>query len=90
MKQKTVKGIVLDFVEANGPQSYKKLKEVVLIAAGQPLSRNEYGSSYLDQVSNGSACNPSLRYGNRFLVQMEDGLYHLMKWDGIGKVSAIN
>lgn len=78
MKKKTVRTMVLDFVEANGPQTYKKLKEVVLIVAGQPLNRNEYGSSYLDQVSPSSVCNPT-RNENRYLVKKEDGRYHLTR-----------
>ena len=53
-KRKTVRSIVLDFVQQNGPQPYNTLKKVVLIAAGQPLNRHEYGSSYLDQVSGNS------------------------------------
>ena len=77
-KNKSVRTIVLDFVEANGPQPYNTLKKVVLIAAGQPLTRHDYGSSYLDQVSYSSVCFPT-RNDNRYLQKMEDNLYYLMK-----------
>lgn len=76
MKQKTVRSIVLDFVQQNGPQPYNTLKKVVLIAAGQPLTRHEYGSSYLDQVSSSSVCFPT-RYESRYLVKGDDDLYRL-------------
>lgn len=76
-KRKTVRSIVLDFVQQNGPQPYNTLKKVVLIAAGQPLNRHEYGSSYLDQVSGNSVCFPT-RNESRYLVKMSDDLYHLV------------
>lgn len=75
-KNKTVRSIVLDFVQQNGPQPYNTLKKVVLIAAGQPLNRHEYGSSYLDQVSASSVCFPT-RNDSRYLVKREDGLYEI-------------
>ncbi len=77
-KNKTVRTILLDFVEANGPQTWNDLKKVVLIASGQPLNRHEYGSSYLDQVSGSSVCFPT-RNESRYLVKKSDGLYHLVK-----------
>lgn len=76
-KRMTVRSIVLDFVQANGPQTYNALKKVVLTVMGQPLTRHEYGSSYLDQVSSSSVCNPT-RNESRYLVKMADGLYHLV------------
>lgn len=76
MKHKSIRTILLDFVAANGPQTYNTLHKVVLTVAGQPLTRNEYGSSYLDQVSGSSVCNPT-RNESRYLVKKEDGLYHL-------------
>ena len=76
-KRMTVRSIVLDFVQANGPQTYNALKKVVLTVMGQPLTRHEYGSSYLDQVSSSSVCNPT-RNESRYLVKMDDGLYHLV------------
>lgn len=76
-KRKTVRSIILDFVQANGPQTYNTLHKVVLTVSGQPLTRNEYGSSYLDQVSSSSVCNPT-RNESRYLVKKADGLYHLV------------
>lgn len=77
-KNKTVRTILLDFVENNGPQTWNTLHKVVLTVAGQPLTRNEYGSSYLDQVSESSVCFPT-RNESRYLVKKSDGLYHIVK-----------
>jgi len=78
-KNKTVRTILLDYVENNGPQTWNTLHKVVLTVSGQPLTRNEYGSSYLDQVSEGtSVCFPT-RNESRYLVKKSDGLYHIVK-----------
>ena len=74
---KSIRTILLDFVQANGPQTWNSLHKVVLTVAGQPLTRNEYGSSYLDQVSvNSSVCFPTLSEP-RYLEKMDDGMYYL-------------
>jgi hypothetical protein len=75
-KNKTVRTVLLDFVAANGPQTWSNLHKVVLTVAGQPLTRNEYGSSYLDQVSYSSVCFPT-RNESRYLVRKSDGKYYL-------------
>lgn len=78
MKRKTTRTILLDYVENNGPQSWNELHNVVCIANGQPMTRNEYGSSYLDQVSkHSSVCYPT-RNEKRFLVRCNDGLYRIV------------
>jgi len=77
-KNKTVRTILLDFVDANGPQTWNELHKVVLTVSGQPLTRNEYGSSYLDQVSEASVCNPTRRE-KRYLRRRADGLYEIVK-----------
>lgn len=77
MKHKTVRTILLDFVQANGAQTYNALHKVVLTVTGQPLTRHEYGSGYLDQVSSSSVCRPT-RNESRYLVKKADGLYHLV------------
>jgi len=74
---KSIRTILLDFVAANGPQTWNNLHRVVLTVAGQPLTRNEYGSSYLDQVSESSVCFPT-RNERRYLQRGRDGLYRLM------------
>lgn len=75
---KSIRTILLDFVQANGPQTWNSLHKVVLTVAGQPLTRNEYGSSYLDQVSyNSSVCFPT-NSEPRYLEKGEDGMYYLM------------
>ena len=74
---KSIRTILLDFVQANGPQTWNSLHKVVLTVAGQPLTRNEYGSSYLDQVSvNSSVCFPTMSEP-RYLEKMDDGMYYL-------------
>ena len=76
-KYKSIRTILLDFVANNGPQTWNELHKVVLTVAGQPLTRNEYGSSYLDQVSEGtSVCFPT-RTERRYLYKREDGLYDI-------------
>lgn len=77
-KNRSVRSIVLDFVSANGPQTWKTLHEVVLTVQGRSLNDRNYGSSYLDQVSSGSVCVPT-RHDTRHLVKNEtDGKYYLM------------
>lgn len=75
-KNKSIRTILLDFVQANGPQTWTSLHRVVLTVAGQPLTRNEYGSSYLDQVSESSVCFPT-RNERRYLVKGNDGMYRI-------------
>ena len=75
-KNKSMRTILLDFVAANGPQTWNALHKVVLTVAGQPLTRKEWGSGYLDQVSTSSVCFPTRDEG-RFLEKRQDGLYHL-------------
>ena len=78
MKNKTIRTILLNFVKVNGPQTWNTIHRVVLTVAGQPLTRNEYGSSYLDQVSVGtSVCFPT-RNERRYLAKKADGKYYLM------------
>ena len=77
-KNKTVRSILLDFVEANGPQTWRNLQKVVLTVNGQPLNYHKYGSSYLDQVSKSSSvCFPT-QTESRYLVRKEDGMYHIV------------
>ena len=76
MKHNSMRTILLDFVQANGPQSWNSLHKVVLTVAGQPLTNKHWGSGYLDQVSYSSVCYPT-RNERRYLVRLDDGLYHL-------------
>lgn len=78
MKNKTMRTILLDFVEANGPQTWSNLHRVVLTVAGRNLNENHWGIGYLDQVSTGSVCFPT-RHENRYLVRKSDGMYYLAK-----------
>ena len=75
-KYKTMRTILLDFVQANGPQNWSDLHRVVLTVAGRNLNDNHGGISYLDQVSAGSVCFPT-RNEPRYLVKREDGLYEI-------------
>lgn len=76
-KKKSVRNILINFVIANGPQTYKQLHTLVLAVAGQPITRNEYGSSYLDKYSWGtSACLPTDTDSRHLLKSEVDGLYH--------------
>jgi hypothetical protein len=76
MKNKTMRTIILDFVEANGPQTWSDLHRVVLTVAGRNLNENHWGIGYLDQVSAGSVCFPT-RNENRYLVKGRDGMYRI-------------
>lgn len=75
-KNRSIRSILLNYVKNNGPQTWNSLHRVVLTVAGQPLTRNEYGSSYLDQVSENSVCLPT-RNESCYLVRGTDGLYRL-------------
>jgi hypothetical protein len=77
-KNKTMRTILLDFVQANGPQSWSELHRVVLTVAGRNLNDNHWGIGYLDQVSTGSVCFPT-RNESRYLVKRKDGLYEIAK-----------
>lgn len=76
MKNKTMRTIILDFVEANGPQTWSDLHRVVLTVAGRNLNENHWGIGYLDQVSESSVCFPT-RNERRYLQRGYDGLYRL-------------
>ena len=75
-KNKTMRTILLDFVQANGPQTWSDLHRVVLTVAGRNLNDNHWGIGYLDQVSTGSVCFPT-KNESRYLVKREDGLYEI-------------
>ena len=75
-KNKTMRTILLDFVQANGPQTWTDLHRVVLTVAGRNLNDNHWGIGYLDQVSTGSVCFPT-RNESRYLVKRQDGLYEI-------------
>lgn len=76
-KNKTMRTILLNFVEANGPQSWTSLHKVVLTVAGRNLNENHWGIGYLDQVSSGSVCFPT-KNDSRYLSKDADGMYHLV------------
>ncbi len=77
-KNKSIRTILLDFVQANGPQTWSDLHRVVLTVAGRNLNDNHWGIGYLDQVSTGSVCFPT-RNESRYLVKREDGLYEIAR-----------
>ena len=79
MKTKSVRNIVLSYVQNQGPSSWNELQKVVCIAAGQPLGNVHYGSSYLDRVSEGTSAMLPTKTDSRYLVKSHvDGLYHLV------------
>ena len=75
-KNKTMRTILLDYVAANGPQTWSELHRVVLTVAGRNLNENHWGIGYLDNVSTSSVCCPT-RNESRYLRQM-GGKYYLM------------
>ena len=75
-KYKTMRTILLDFVQANGPQNWSDLHRVVLTVAGRNLNDSHWGIGYLHNVSTGSVCFPT-RNEPRYLVKREDGLYEI-------------
>lgn len=77
MKNKTIRDVVINFVKANGPQPHSTLRDIVLVAAGQPLTRRNYGTSYIDYVSFGTSALLPTTTDSQHLVQSKvDGLYH--------------
>jgi len=77
-KNRTMRTILLDYVQANGPQTWSDLHRVVLTVAGRNLNENHWGIGYLDQVSTGSVCFPT-RSDRRYLQKGRDGFYRLME-----------
>ena len=53
-RNKTVRTILLDYVAANGPQTWSELHRVVLTVAGRNLNESHWGIGYIDNVSSGS------------------------------------
>lgn len=79
MKQnKTMRTILLDYVAANGPQTWSELHRVVLTVAGRNLNDRHWGIGYLDQVSTSSVCFPT-RNESRYLAKRKDGLYEIRR-----------
>ena len=75
-RNKTMRTILLDYVAANGPQTWSELDRVVLTVAGHNLNEKHWGIGYLDNVSPGSVCFPT-RNESRYLRQV-GGKYYLM------------
>lgn len=80
MRNKTMRTILLDFVQANGLQTWSDLHRVVLTVAGRNLNDRHWGISYLDRVSTGSVCFPT-RNESRYLAKRKDGLYEIRRID---------
>lgn len=79
LKNKSIRDVVINYVKANGPATHSELHTVVLVAAGQPITRREYGSSYIDKVSYGtSALLPTATDSRHLVKSHHDGLYHLV------------
>ena len=75
-RNKTMRTILLDYVAANGPQTWSELHRVVLTVAGRNLNENHWGIGYLDKVSSSSVCFPT-KSESRYLRQV-GGKYYLM------------
>ena len=75
-RNKTMRTILLDYVAANGPQTWSELHRVVLTVAGRNLNEKHWGIGYLDNVSSGSVCFPT-RHESRYLLKMGEK-YHLV------------
>ena len=75
-RNKTMRTILLNYVAANGPQTWSELHRVVLTVAGHNLNEKHWGIGYLDNVSPGSVCFPT-RNESRYLRQV-GGMYYLM------------
>ena len=75
-RNKTMRTILLDYVAANGPQTWSELHRVVLTVAGRNLNENHWGIGYLDKVSASAVCCPT-RSESRYLRQVR-GKYYLM------------
>ena len=78
MRKKTMRTILLDFVQVNGPQTWSDLHRVVLTVAGRNLNDRHWGIGYLDQVSTSSVCFPT-RNESRYLTKRKDGLYEIRR-----------
>ena len=75
-KNKTMRTILLDYVAANGPQTWSELHRVVRTVAGRNLNENQWGIGYLDNVATSSVFFAT-RNESRYLRQV-GGKYYLM------------
>lgn len=81
MKNRTVRSIVLNYVEANGPQTWTELHKVVLTVAGKNVSdpkNNHWGIGYLDFCSSGSLLFPTKKDSRYLVLSHVDEKYHLI------------
>lgn len=79
IKNRSVRNIVINFVKANGPATWTQLHKVVLAVTGQPLTRSNYGSCYLDKYSRGtSACLPTATDPSYLVWSEVDNKYHVV------------
>ena len=69
-KGKTIRSMILDYVEANGSQTKKDLYRVMLTIAGQNINRKAWGVCYLDNVSYGTSVFLPTKSDKRYLKQV--------------------
>lgn len=67
---KSIRSMIINYVEANGSQTKKDLYRIMLTLAGQNINRKAWGVSYLDNVSFGNSVFIPTRSDKRYLKQI--------------------
>ena len=83
--EKTIRHRILDFVEANGPQTKDDLYRIMLTIAGQNIKRRDWGIAYVDNVSYGTSVFLPTKSDKRYLKQVRDFDFKTPKY-GIAEV----
>lgn len=65
--EKSIRTMILNYVEANGSQTKKDLYRVMLTIAGQNINRKAWGVCYLDNVSFGTSVFIPTKSDKRYL-----------------------
>lgn len=79
--EKTIRHRILDFVEANGPQTKNDLYRIMLTIAGQNIKRRDWGIAYVDNVSYGTSVFLPTKSDKRYLKQVRDFDFKTPKYD---------
>lgn len=72
---RTMRQILISYVEIHGPQTWTDLHKVVMAVAGKV--NKKYGISYLDNVSKGTSALIPTNDDRRYLKKNGKGLYEL-------------
>lgn len=81
VKDKSIREMVLDYVEANGPKTKKELYAAMLTVAGQPIDRKAWGVCWMDNVSYGTSVFLPIQKDKRYLTPVRGFDAKVVKYD---------